>query len=108
MDTPAERLRFARQRAGYKTGKGAAKALGFPVSTYLGHENGSRGFPAKKADVYARRFKVSPEWLLYGKGEAPGETEEPTAEVVYLMKRLSAIRQAEALGYVRGLVEAEK
>ena len=57
MTDPAERLRIARLRAGYETGKDAAEALGFPVSTYLGHENGSRGISAKKAEIYARKYR---------------------------------------------------
>lgn len=108
MDTPADRLRHARVRAGYNTGKEAAEALGFPVSTYLGHENGSRGFPAKKAAIYARRYKVTEEWLLYGKGDAPGETDDPKAEVVRLFRQLPPIKKAEAIGYLRGLAEVQK
>ncbi len=37
--------------------------------TYLGHENGSRGFKRDSADKYARKFHVSLEWLLTGKGQ---------------------------------------
>lgn len=58
MSDPAERLRIARLRAGFETGKDAAEARGVPVSTYLCHENGSRGYPAKRAETYARKFKV--------------------------------------------------
>lgn len=103
MNDPAARLRIARMRAGYPTGKDAAEALGFPVSTYLGHENGSRGYPAKKAEVYARKFKVREQWLLYGVGDGPGENTGPKAEVVDLYERLPPLKKAEALGYLRGL-----
>ncbi|RDC59758.1 hypothetical protein HME9302_00953 [Alteripontixanthobacter maritimus] len=103
MSDPSSRLRIARLRAGFETGKEAAEALGFPVSTYLGHENGRRGYPAKKAEVYARRFKVREQWLLYGVGAGPGENENPKAEVVDIFDRLPPLRQAEALGYLRGL-----
>lgn len=67
MDTPNERLRAARLKL-FASAAEAAKALGVPVGTYSGHENGHRGFPAKRAPLYARKFKVSEEWLLYGKG----------------------------------------
>jgi hypothetical protein len=103
MTDPAERLRIARLRAGYETGKDAAEALGFPVSTYLGHENGSRGYPAKKAAIYARKFKVREQWLLYGVGEGPGQTGDQTAEIINIIDHLPPLRRAEALGYLRAL-----
>lgn len=104
MSDPAERLRIARLRAGFATGKEAAEALGFPVSTYLGHENGSRGYPAKKAFTYARKFKVREQWLLYGVGPGPGETDDPKAEVINIFDHLPPLKKAEALGYLRGLI----
>jgi SOS-response transcriptional repressor LexA len=70
MTSSSERLRFARERAGFKTAVEAADALGVARSTYIGHENGHRGFPASRAPQYARKFKVSEEWLLYGKGDS--------------------------------------
>lgn len=103
MSDPAERLRIARLRAGFQTAKDAAEAMGFPVSTYLAHENGSRGYPAKKAFTYARKFKVREQWLLYGVGAGPGETDDAKAEVVSIIDRLPPIKRAEALGYLRGL-----
>lgn len=104
MSDPAERLRIARLRAGYETGKDAAEALGIPVSTYLGHENGSRGYPAKKAAFYARRYKVSEQWLLWGVGKAPGtdDTSE-SAEIVDILDRLPPMKRAEALAILRVL-----
>lgn len=103
MSDPAERLRIARLRAGFETGTDAAEALGIAVSTYLAHENGSRGYPAKKAAVYARRFKVREQWLLYGVGEGPGETGDFKAEIISILDRLPPLKRAEALGYLRGL-----
>lgn len=93
MSTPNERLRQARERAGYETATDAAEALGITRSTYIGHENGHRGFPASRAPQYARKFRVSEEWLLYGKGdavqsEAPSLTlpvQLPNVEVLTLM-----------------------
>lgn len=71
MSEPHERLRAAREAAGYDSGSSAAKAFGWGESTYLGHENGSRGLRAKVAQVYAHAFSVEPEWLLYGDDDAP-------------------------------------
>ena len=62
-----ERLIWARKEAGYETAREAAEALGIREPTYMGHENGFRGFKAS-AEVYARKFKVNLEWLLTGRG----------------------------------------
>ncbi len=77
--------------------------MGVPVSTYLGHENGSRGYPAKKAEIYARKFKVREQWLLYGVGEGPGENGDQKAEIINIIDHLPPLKRAEALGYLRGL-----
>lgn len=61
-----ERLREARQRAGYQHAKTAAEAMGVPPATYIQHENGVRRFPSDRAKRYAKFFRVTPEWLLYG------------------------------------------
>jgi SOS-response transcriptional repressor LexA len=67
MGTRGERLKRARLDAGYRSAADAARALGIPYPTYAGHENGSRKFEADEASVYARKFKVTVEWLLVGK-----------------------------------------
>lgn len=67
MDTPAERLKRARADAGYHSAKDAALAMGISVATYIQHENGTRNFPADRAQRYARFFRTTPEWLLYGR-----------------------------------------
>lgn len=104
MTDPAERLRIARLRAGFETAKEAAEALGFPVSTYLGHENGSRGISAKKAEIYARKYKVREQWLLYGVGPGPGsEQNGETAEIIDIVEHLPPIRRAEAIRILRVL-----
>lgn len=77
--------------------------MGFPVSTYLAHENGSRGYPAKKAEIYARKFKVREQWLLYGVGEGPGQKGDHNAEIIHIINHLPPLKRAEALGYLRAL-----
>lgn len=69
MSTMNERLKWAREQAGFEDAPSAAEALGVVESTYYGHENGSRGFKRDSAAKYARRFKVSLEWLLTGRGQ---------------------------------------
>jgi len=108
MTDAAERLRIARLRAGFSTAKEAAEAMGFPVSTYLAHENGSRGYPAAKAATYARKFKVPEVWLLYGTGPAPGEAKgDETAEVISIFDHLPPLRRQEALRILRVLAGGE-
>jgi phage repressor protein C with HTH and peptisase S24 domain len=64
--TKQERLKEARIAAGYGSAAEAAKALGVGVSTYTSHENNTRDFDNELALKYARRFKVTPEWIVFG------------------------------------------
>lgn len=47
--------------------------MGMVQSTYTSHENGTRDFDEYDAVRYARRFKVSKEWLLFGTTESDAE-----------------------------------
>lgn len=78
------RLAKARLDAGFKHAKDAAEAMGVPVSTYIGHENGQRGFRYPTAQQYARKFKVNIDWILTGIGEqeAPGLTVDELTEML--------------------------
>jgi transcriptional regulator with XRE-family HTH domain len=67
--TPGERLRLARERRGIGTAKEAAEAMSVPVATYIQHENGVRGVRPERAQQYATFYGVSPEWIVYGKGD---------------------------------------
>lgn len=75
MKTRGERLRAAREAAGYKTGADAARALGMKQPTYNNHERagtpGSRDYGPDEAAKYARKFRVEDTWLLTGKGQGP-------------------------------------
>lgn len=71
MESMGERLTYARTKAGYPTAKEACEAFGWKYSTYVGHENGARGFPLGKARIYGAAFKVPWDWLMNGDG-APG------------------------------------
>lgn len=69
LDTVGKRLRWARERDGrYKSPTEAARAFGWNVSTYLGHENGDRTPGRPRAKQYASKYKVRWEWLLEGEG----------------------------------------
>ena len=83
--TRGERLRIAREKR-FKSGRAAANAMGIPVSTYGAHERaespGGRDYGPDEAKRYARRFQVTPEWLLTGRGLSPtGEEEAPAPKI---------------------------
>lgn len=71
MSTPGERLTQARERAGFDSAKSAALAMGVPIATYTQHEKAAKHLPYRRADEYAQFFKVTPEYILYGRGETP-------------------------------------
>lgn len=60
----AERLREARNAAGFPSAAAAAAARGWTPSTFTSHENGTRGFGVDEAVKYGRAFRVNPGWLL--------------------------------------------
>lgn len=60
------RLKQAREAAGYKKPADAADAMGVPRPSYYHHENGTRDFSDEDAIRYAKKFKVRPEWLVFG------------------------------------------
>ena len=75
LDTPAKRLKWARERDGrYKTATEAARAFGWTISTYLGHENEDRSPSRAMARKYAKSYKVRWEWLLEGEGQPTAKT----------------------------------
>jgi SOS-response transcriptional repressor LexA len=106
MESAADRLRFARERAGYETAKAAAEAMGVSVSTYIQHENGSRGFPAGRAERYATFFRTTPEWLLYGRGEAP-EKSKPAPVGLRPITRLVPVIGVVQAGLWQEVIEDE-
>ena len=75
-NTRGERLRIARERH-FRSARAAAKALGIAISTYGAHERaetpGGRDYGPDEAKKYARRYKVSPEWLLTAAGDGPAD-----------------------------------
>lgn len=77
MESPAERLKWARTKAGYETASDAARSRGWKVSTYLGHENGDRVPSRETAKRYARAFKVGWVWILEGEGQQASEPRVP-------------------------------
>lgn len=79
------RLRWARENAGFSSIRAAAKAFEWDENVYKSHEQGERqkhGFKEATAKVYARKFGVSVEWLMTGRGTAVrGQSDEQWAEL---------------------------
>lgn len=66
MSETNERLRKAREAAGFPSARAAAKRFHWVESTYSSHENGQTSVPPRAAAKYAKAFKVSPGWILTG------------------------------------------
>lgn len=66
---PKDRLKKAREAAGFRSASAAAKARReINVNTLISNENGNRPISRKMAAIYGDAFGVSPGWLLYGDG----------------------------------------
>lgn len=59
-------MKWARQKAGFRSARAAALESEWKESTYRAHESGNRKLSEKDARKYARRFRVPWLWLLYG------------------------------------------
>lgn len=66
MEEPHQRLRRAREKAGFDSPKAASDRFGWGEHTYKSHENGNRGIRPDVARKYAQAFSVSPSWILTG------------------------------------------
>lgn len=102
--TRGDRLRIAREKR-FPSARAAAIALGVPVSTYGAHERaqapGGRDYGPDEAEKYARRFKVSQEWLLTGHTLNGGAPADDLAESATAMAETTPV-----VGYVGAGAEA--
>lgn len=102
-----KRLMLAREHAGYRSARQAALSMGWTYPTYASHENGIRDFPQKVAERYARAFRVSPEFIMFGTNppewtEEFGEPELVKVKAPTCSLRLFADTDADALrGWLR-------
>lgn len=101
-----ERLKQAREAAGFTSGSDAANRFGWKVPTYLGHENGARNFGVDTAERYARAFRVAVEWLMFGRDiaasavdaeESPSDSLVPVYDVAASAGNGSHIEDEEVL-----------
>lgn len=61
-----DRLRHAREAAGYRTATAAVEHFNWPNTTYRAHENGQNHYSPAIAKIYANAYGVSAAWLLLG------------------------------------------
>lgn len=91
MEEIHHRLAEARKAAGFETPGEAAESLGIPYSTYAAHENGTTGFKFDAAVKYCRKFKVSLDWLITGKGKGPSTVNNLAWEIFIEMSDLDEV-----------------
>jgi len=77
MIEPCDRLRKAREKAGFDSPKSASDFHGWSEHTYKSHENGNRGIKHHVAKKYAEAFKVSASWLITGETAKVVSSETP-------------------------------
>lgn len=65
-----DRLKIAREAARLSRKQVAAR-IGYSVSGYGALENGQNGISPEAADLVAPVVKTTPEWILFGRGDAP-------------------------------------
>lgn len=88
MATANERLREIRLKRGFHTQREAAAFLAVKETTYNQHENDVRNtgkIPRDAAQHYARKFNVTLDWLLTGRGDGPTDQPEPSADELAAM-----------------------
>lgn len=69
MDEPKDRLKEARAKAGFKSAAAAWRHYKFDIteSGYRHHENGTRDLDYRDAQIYAKAYGTTPEWLMDGR-----------------------------------------
>lgn len=104
LDEPHQRLVWAREKAGFPEAIDAIRRFGWKESTYYTHESGTRGISKKAANRYARAYKVTPSWLLFGE-DAMVPPVDP--ELVTLWDNLTPEMQRLAKRYLKMLADEQ-
>lgn len=106
-DSPGQRLKWARLRAGYEDGAQFARAMKIKEVTYRAYENDQNGF-TRHAPDFAARLGVTIEWLLRGgplpdtdPPEQPPAGEFGTPEILSDRYNIELIRQVD-ISYAMG------
>lgn len=108
----AERMRWARRKAGHKTPTDAARFLAVRPGTYRTYEaeegDGARQPPLEEIQRIARRFQVSWTWLAVGEGR-PDQgvlADDRVEQINQAAAQLPAEEREAALDAALGVVRA--
>lgn len=101
LDTPGRRLKWARERAGFKQASDFAKRVPMAAVSYRAYEADQNGF-SKRAHDFAEKLGVNAGWLLHG-GAMPDDNSFATGDMDEAAKALglSLVPELE-LGYSMG------
>lgn len=77
-----DRLRQARIAAKLKTQAEAVRRFSWNPNTYKSNENGHAPFSYEQAKVYARAYKVRPDWLYDGAGNMKPDVVEDAIPII--------------------------
>lgn len=100
LDEPHLRLQWLRVRAGFSDATAAARRHHWNINTYRSHENGIRAISRKAAATYAKAFKVTAGWILYGEGAM---TSPIDPELVTIWETLTEPQRRQAKRLLRAL-----
>ncbi|MEK7752764.1 MAG: XRE family transcriptional regulator [Acidobacteriota bacterium] len=89
MNTVGERLKWARQKAGYDSAAEAVRAFGWTKTTYADHENGHRQPKMPQLKRYAAAFTVPWLWLHEG-GQLPGKRKPSQGDAIPVTGEVAA------------------
>ncbi len=78
----SERLKDARQKAGFRSAADAAERFSWVASTYASHENGTRGVKPDDVKKYALAFRSDPGYLLFGTERSTSRIADVPEEVL--------------------------
>lgn len=94
MDLPKDRLRAAREKAGFDKAVDAWRKFGFDmtVGAYRHHENGTRDFDYRDAQKYAKAYGTTAEWLMDGRRDDEPELGPRQVREVTLLSWVAAGR----------------
>jgi len=84
------RLKQLRLKRGFERAADAARAYGWPVTTYQAHENGSRGIKMDAARRYAKAFNSTAAYVLTGDDAGPVQQAVNHVQFVPLAGKVAA------------------
>jgi transcriptional regulator with XRE-family HTH domain len=75
LKSMADRLRRARISAGFERASDATRRFGWSYSRYMNYENGERSIPPKQAILFASAYRITVDYIYFGKTDFSNENE---------------------------------